>query len=323
MNWRQVGLSAVWLGAGAAVAVAGFLLLRLFDDSDSSATSASTNSSRGAADSVAGATSNVDDHPINAPAPPTVTRPPLGDTPDPGPAPDNHGFSDEELAEAVASSVRVSGAACRGVVREASGFAVADGDLVVSIAHLMTGMSEPTVELADGRVLPAQLVAVDLVNDLSVLRVPDAQLKPLPLSEAVPDGTVGAVLAWEGESEPDPTPFRIDRPVTVLTDPVGGGDRIRRPSWLLAADTELGDSGAALAVDAQTLSAQTVAAERHDKLDKLDTKLDNKQIVVVGVAWGASRRGSGGVAYATRSGAVQELLDSSDLDEPVAPPACN
>jgi len=301
VNWQQVRSGVTWLAAGAAIAVVGFLLLRLLDDNNSGANSGAVDTSANSANSVAEA------DPVSTAAPTTVTRSPLGDTPDPGPVPDNHSLSDEELADALASSVRVSGAACRGIVREASGFAVAESDLVVSIAHLMTGMSEPSVELIDGRILPAQLVALDLVNDLSVLRVPGASLKPLTLSEAVPDGTVGAVLAWEGESEPDPTPFRIDRPVTVLTEPVGGGDQIQRPSWLLAADTEVGDSGAALAV-----GARTVADE-----------LDGERIAVVGVAWGASRRGGGGVAYATRAKAVQKLLDSSDLSEPVAPPSCD
>ncbi|MCY4280738.1 MAG: S1C family serine protease, partial [Acidimicrobiaceae bacterium] len=292
---RGVRSGATWLAAGAAVAVAVFALPGLFDDSDPAAAGDAA-----AGFSGPGAGADEAEAPAGAAAEPPVTRPPLGATPEPGPAPDGHGLSEEQLAVAVASSVRVAGAACGGVVREASGFAAADGDLVVSIAHLMTGMAEPVVELADGRVLQAQLVALDLVNDLSVLRVPGAGLEPLALSEAVPDGAVGAVLAWEDESEPDPTPFRIDRPVTVLTDPVGGGERIQRPSWLLAADTEVGDSGAALAV-----------AD------------DEERVIVAGVAWGASRRGGGGVAYATRSGAVQELLDSSDLTERVPPPECD
>ena len=237
--------------------------------------------------------------PAEAPDPgPTSTRPPLDDPPDPGPVPDHHGISEADLAAAVASSVRVAAPACRGIVREGSGFAVGDGDLVATIAHLMVGMEEPVVELADGRELAAVLVAFDRANDLAVLRVPGAGLRPLPLSEAAPDGTVGAVLAWEEEGAPDPTPFRMDRPVTVRTEPVGGGDRIERPSWLLAAQTEVGDSGAALVAD-----------------------LDG-EITALGVAWGASRRGGGGVAYATRSGALQELLASADLDGQVPAPAC-
>ena len=233
------------------------------------------------------------------PAPPTSSvRPPLDDPPDPGPVPADHGFSAAELAAAVESSVRVYGPACRGIVREGSGFAVADGDLVVTIAHLMVGMEEPTVELHDGRELAAVLVAFDPVNDLAVLRVEGAGLRPLPLSEAAPDGTVGAVLAWEAEGSPDPTPFRIDRPVTVRTDIVNGDERIERQSWLLAAQTEVGDSGAALVagVDGQTTA--------------------------VGVAWGASRRGGGGVAYATRAGPLAALLSVSDLNQPAEVPGC-
>ena len=229
---------------------------------------------------------------------PTSTRPPLDDPPDPGPVPDDHGIPEADLAAAVASSVRVAAPACRGIVREGSGFGVSDGDLVVTIAHLMVGMEEPEVELADGRKLAAVTVAFDPANDLAVLRVPGAGLRPLPLSEAAPDGTLGALLAWEEEGAPDPTPFRIDRPVTVRTEPVGGGERVERPSWLLAADTEVGDSGAALVAE-----------------------LDGR-ITAVGVAWGASRRGGGGVAYATRSSAVEALLASSDLDEPAELPGC-
>ena len=234
-----------------------------------------------------------------APAPPTSSiRPPLDDPPDPGPVPADHGLPAAELAAAVESSVRVYGPACRGIVREGSGFAVADGDLVVTIAHLMVGMEEPTVELHDGREFAAVLVAFDPVNDLAVLRVEGAGLRPLPLSEAVPDGTVGAVLAWEAEGSPDPTPFRIDRPVTVRTEVVNGDERIERQSWLLAAQTEVGDSGAALVAG---VGGQTTA---------------------VGVAWGASRRGGGGVAYATRAGPLAALLSVSDLDQPAKVPGC-
>ena len=227
----------------------------------------------------------------------TSTRPPLADPPDPGPVPTDHGFSAADLATAVESSVRILGLSCN-ILREGSGFAVRDGDLVVTNAHLLRGMHEPEVELADGRVLPATAVAFDAVNDLAVLRVPGAGLRPLPLSENVPDGTVGAVLAWEAEGSPDPTPFRIDRPVTVVTDIVGGDERIERPSWLLAADTEVGDSGAALIA---TVEGRTTA---------------------VGVAWGASRRGGGGVSYATRADALEDLLGSFGLTEPVELPDC-
>ena len=280
-GWRSVAAAAAVVLAGAGVAVATDAIRDALTDSGPDRL----------------VSTPAESSPVPDPVP-TSTRPPLDDPPDPGPVPDDHGISDADLAAAVASSVRVAAPACRGIVREGSGFGVGDGDLVVTIAHLMVGMEEPEVELADGRKLAAVTVAFDPANDLAVLRVPGAGLHPLPLSEAAPDRTLGALLAWEAEGMPDPTPFRIDRPVTVRTEPVGGGDRIERPSWLLAADTEVGDSGAAL-----------VAV------------LDGR-ITAVGVAWGASRRGGGGVAYATRAGAVETLLASSDLFKPAVLPGC-
>ena len=276
-----------WILAGAAIAVvvagAAAAVITLLEGRPSS---------QRTPDSGSQAVSDTASAPV-----PSSTRPPLDDPPDPGPVPPGHGLSEADLAEAVESSARVLGLSCN-ILREGSGFAVRDGELVVTNAHLMRGMHEPEVELADGRVLPATAVAFDAVNDLAVLRVPGAGMRPLPLSENVPDGTIGAVLAWEAEGMPDPTPFRIDRPVTVRTEIVGGDERIERPSWLLAADTEVGDSGAALVADV------------------------DGRMTAVGIAWGASRRGGGGVAYATRAGALEGLLDSSDLIQPVELPDC-
>ena len=233
--------------------------------------------------------------PVEPPAP-VSTRPPLSDPPDPGPVPDDHELTSEELDAAVASSVRISGVSC-GIVREGSGFAVGDGDLIVTNAHVMVGLFEREVELRDGRKLAAVAVAFDPVHDLALLRAAGANLEPLPLNAAAPDGTVGAVLAWEDEGRPEPTPYRIDRPVRVITDAVVGDERIERPSWLLAANTESGDSGAALVW--RDPSGRTAA---------------------LGVAWGASRRG--GVAYATRASAVADLLAANDWREPVDLPDC-
>ena len=224
------------------------------------------------------------------------TRPPLSDPPDPGSPPSHHGFDAEAIEEAVASSVRITGLSCN-ILREGSGFAVGDGDLIVTNAHVMVGLLEPEVETIDGRKLDAVVVAFDAVSDVAILRVKGAGLAPLPLSDTAPDGSVGAVLAWEDDAEPEPTPFKIDRPVRVITDIVAGDERVERPSWLLAANTESGDSGAALVL-----------------------RDEQGRTVAVGVAWGASRRG--GASYATRASAVRELLESEDLNEPVEVPDC-
>jgi len=230
-----------------------------------------------------------------------ATRPPLSDPPDPGPAPDSHGLSAAELAAGVASSVRISGMACN-IATEASGFAVHEADLVATSAHVVAGLSEPTVHLADGRKLNGQLVAIDTVSDLAVLRVAGAGLDPLPLRAAAPDGALGAVLGWENDrssgAAPAPSPFRIDRPVTVRTEIVGGSERVERLSWLLAARIESGHSGAALLTAASGRAA------------------------VVGVAWGASRNPDADVGYATRASELEELLTEADLSTPADQPGC-
>ena len=225
--------------------------------------------------------------------PPATTseRPPLDDPPDPGPVPSDDGISDEALATIVESTVRITGEACR-ALREGSGFAV-EPDLIATNAHVLLGIDEPLVELADGRELIGLVVGFDPVADLALLRVDGAELDPFVLGTA-PDGSVGTLVGWEAKGTPEPTPFRIDRPVTVRINIVGGTERIERRSWLVAANIESGDSGAALIDD---------------------------DGVVVGVAYATTKRDVG-VAYATRADQLERLLAETDTATPVQVPDC-
>ncbi len=215
-------------------------------------------------------------------------RPPLGSPPDPGEVPDSDGLADDLRDRVLASTVRISGIAC-GRSTEGSGFAVAD-TLVVTNAHVIVGLDEPFVELLDGSRLAAVPVAFDPIIDLAVLRVAGASFVPLPLGDAS-DDTVGALFGWERGPEPEPTPFRIDRPVTVRIEAVASDERIERRSWLVAAFIESGDSGAAL-VD-------------HDG-------------VVVGIAYATTTRGAG-VGYAIRASELEGLMADGLDDNPVIP----
>lgn len=68
-----------------------------------------------------------------------------------------------------------------------SGFVIsADGDLVTN-AHVATpdGMqADLTVELQDGRSLPARLVGADLASDLALVRIDGAAIPPLPWGDS-------------------------------------------------------------------------------------------------------------------------------------------
>lgn len=217
-------------------------------------------------------------------------RPPLASPPDPGPPPDNDGLTADVRQDVARSTVRVTGIAC-GRTTEGSGFAVGS-DLIATNAHVLVGLDTPTVELGDGTSLDGEIVAFNVIDDLALIRVRGTDFKPLPLGPA-DDGTVGAVFGWEPGPTIDPTPFRIDRPVTVRIEAVASEERIERRSWLLAARIEAGDSGAALSDPTGT---------------------------VVGVAYATTTRGSS-VAYAVRAERLEALIAEA-LDPDLVVPDC-
>jgi S1-C subfamily serine protease len=219
---------------------------------------------------------------------PPPGRPPLASPPDPGPPPDEDGLTANERDDVARSTVRVTGIAC-GRTTQGSGFAVG-GDLVATNAHVLVGVDKPTVELGDGTGLDGEIVAFNVIDDLALIRVRGADFEPLPLGPA-DDGTVGAVFGWEPGPTVDPTPFRIDRPVTVRIEAVASDERIERHSWLLAAQIEAGDSGAAL-------------------IDTTGT--------VVGVAYAATTRGSS-VAYAVRTERLEALIEKGLKTDLIVP----
>ncbi len=218
-----------------------------------------------------------------------TTRPPLEDPPNPGPAPVSHGLPKADIDRVAASTVRVFGIAC-GRATEGSGFAIAD-DVIVTNAHVLLGVNEPKIEVGSGARLDANVVAFDAHNDLALLRVEGLQFEPLTLGDAA-DGTIGGVFGWEQGPQLDVTPFRVDRPVTVRIEAVGRDDRVERPSYLLAADIESGDSGAALIDGAGT---------------------------VIGIAYMSTTRNAS-VGYALRTAPVEDLVNQGYDQEVLVPP---
>ena len=81
--------------------------------------------------------------------------------------------------------------------------------------------------------------------------------------------------------------------MTVRIEAVGTEERVERPAWLVAADIDVGDSGAAL-------------------VDRTGE--------VIGVAFATSTQGTG-VGYAVRSSAIENLL-AAGLDANLTIPPC-
>lgn len=221
-------------------------------------------------------------------------RPPtVSDPVDPGEIPEDHGLSSGVLGSVAASTVGIEGVAC-GRLAQATGFALTS-DLVVTNAHVIVGIDEIRVHTFAGSELIGVPVAFDADADLALLSIPDAGLDPLPLTDdaAVAPGTIGAVVGWGDGPLPDPTPFRIDRRVTVRIERVADTERVERRSWLLAAEIDRGDSGAPLVDSAGA---------------------------VVGIAF-ATSTASDGVGYAVRTSEIEELL-AGGLDPNLTIPDC-
>jgi S1-C subfamily serine protease len=148
------------------------------------------------------------------------------------------------VAAAEHSVVKLVGLGCGGEV-EGSGFVVAPG-VVVTNAHVVAGVREPTVVDASGQ-HRTTVVLFDPNEDLAVLKVPTLRDPALATTTAaVAPGTAGAVLGYPGGG-----PLHADDAV-VLDEMIAVGQNIynqgsvRRAIYTLAADVQPGNSGGPL-----------------------------------------------------------------------------
>ncbi len=207
---------------------------------------------------------------------------------DPGEPPE---VLDEALvARVVESAVQIAGDGCVRL-QLGSGFVAGEG-IVVTNAHVVAGVSDPTVRTPDGP-FAAEVIGFDPESDIAILRVDNLELPALAFAEGDIDDE-GAILGFGGSSDAsddgftatiDADMFRINRLITAKGENIyrDVGDT-RRAAYLLAADIEPGDSGAAL--------VRTDGA-------------------VVGMAFAASRRPN--VTYAVRASEISSLLATPEL----------
>ena len=156
------------------------------------------------------------------------------------------------------SVLRVTGSAC-GLGVAGSGW-VAAPNLVVTNAHVVAGMKDPSVDRRDGDERDAVVVAFDPRNDVAVLRVPGLGARPLQAVEPV-EGQAVAILGY-----PESGPFtavagRVGQTSVVLTEDAYGRGPIPRRITTLRGAVRHGNSGGP-AVDARGRVHATVFASR-------------------------------------------------------------
>jgi uncharacterized membrane protein required for colicin V production len=150
---------------------------------------------------------------------------------------------DPSIRAATTRIVKVRGTAC-GVGVEGSGW-VAGRNLIVTAAHVVAGEPpQTTLVTIPGQPLPAvaDVVVLDLHNDVAVLRVSGVDLKPLRLSDPRSGASV-AILGYPLDGGLTATPGRIGRTATVLTQDALGNGPVARSITAIAGRVEHGDSG--------------------------------------------------------------------------------
>jgi S1-C subfamily serine protease len=166
---------------------------------------------------------------------------------------------DRSIRAASRSVVKVLGTAC-GVGIEGTGW-FAKPNLIVTAAHVVAGEQDTIVRIP-GEVLasPADVVLLDLHNDIAVLRVARAGATPLRLADPR-SGAAVAILGYPLDGGLNVAAGRIGDTATVLTQDALGRGPVRRTVTAVAGRVEHGNSGGP-AVDATGAVQATIFAAR-------------------------------------------------------------
>lgn len=179
----------------------------------------------------------------------------------PGEAPLSAGVSD-----AADSVVKIIGTAYAcGVNQSGSGFVVAP-ERIMTNAHVVAGITEPSVTTMDGRVLSARVAHFDSVADIAVLTVPGLDLKPLERGEDLDRGAAAAFLGFPGGGSFKAMGAVVESLGTIAIQNIYGAEPAPLRIYQVAGKIEQGNSGGPL-VDTKGRVAGMVFAKAKGGVD--------------------------------------------------------
>lgn len=146
------------------------------------------------------------------------------------------------VTSAAASTVKIVGVGCD-QVRSGSGWIAAPG-IVVTNAHVIAGIDDPTVEDSRGQRHGATTVLFDPDLDLAILRTSGLEGRPLPVLRVdAPRGEQGAILGYPQGGPLRAEPAAVLRRVEALGRDIYGERLTRRDVYQIQASVKPGNSG--------------------------------------------------------------------------------
>jgi len=155
------------------------------------------------------------------------------------------------------SVVRITGESC-GLGVEGSGWVVRPG-LVVTNAHVVAGEARSSTTV-DGE-LHATVVAMDVGNDIAVLRVPGLHKQPLRMASSDPSDTHVALIGYPHDGRRKIVSGTAGSPITALAADARGEHPHLRSMVPIRGDLEHGDSGGPVVAGNGRVVAMMFAAD--------------------------------------------------------------
>jgi S1-C subfamily serine protease len=146
---------------------------------------------------------------------------------------------------------------------EGSGFVYA-ADRVMTNAHVVAGVTAPTVHLLDGRSLPARVVLYDPERDVAVLYVPDLGLTPLPFAGTLESGDNAIVAGYPENGGFTPRAARIRNIQDARGPDIYQSHEVTRQIYALYARVLPGNSGGPLLTTTGAVAGVVFAAAVDD-----------------------------------------------------------
>lgn len=175
--------------------------------------------------------------------------------------PDPTILANANIANAIASVARIESISeeCNTKL-SGSGFVIAD-NLIVTNAHVIAGINKPNVRIGGkGKAVSGEVIYFDPKIDLALIRTSKLSAPALSIGEELSRSDMAVVAGFPGGGSLTLIPARVKTVAKSVDSDIYGAGQVTRELYVLRADVQQGDSGAALINDQGKVAGVIFAA---------------------------------------------------------------